>query len=62
MVQVVKLAEEKQVVCYQCKTTLSYRYTDISFSLESDYGGGRERVARINCPVCGCQPQVSLNF
>lgn len=62
MVQIVKLAEPKEVKCYNCKTVLSYVYSDMSFDLESDYTGCRERVARINCPVCGCKPQVPLNF
>lgn len=62
MVAVIKLAEDKQVKCHTCKSTLSYKFTDMQFSLECDYGGGRDRVARINCPVCGAQPQVPLNY
>lgn len=62
MVTVVKLADDKQVKCPTCKSTLSYKFTDMQFRLESDYGGGREKVARINCPVCGSSPQVPLNY
>lgn len=62
MVQIVRMAEDKQVTCYQCKSVLSYKYTDMEFSIQRDYSGGCDRVARITCPVCGCKPQVPLNY
>lgn len=62
MVEVVRLAEKKEVKCHQCKSVLRYGYGDINYSLESDYGGDRESVARIKCPVCGSHPRVPYHF
>lgn len=62
MVAVVKLAEDKQVNCHTCKSTLSYKFHDVQFRMESDYEGGLDRVARIACPVCGDHPKVPLIF
>lgn len=62
MVQVVALANKKQCTCGNCKSVLEYGYGDMTFTLERDYGGGCDRVARIKCPVCGCNPNVPISF
>lgn len=62
MVRVVELPKSKQCVCYQCKAVLEYEYKDMRFTLESDYGGGKDSVARITCPNCQYSCQVSLIF
>lgn len=58
MVRVVELPASKRCICHQCKATLEYEYSDVRCSWESDYGGGKDRVCRINCPHCGAQPSV----
>ena len=62
MVSVVSLALAKQCTCYNCKTVLEYKYSDIQFSFERDYTGAGETVARIKCPVCSFEQPVSSKF
>lgn len=64
MVAIVQQGPQKQCICNNCKSVLSYVYTDMHFSLEvSDCTGtSRERVARIFCPACGNTPRVPVNF
>lgn len=62
MVKVISLAPEKQASCQHCKTQLSYAYTDMVFSVSTDYTGGRDEVASIECPVCHKQVYVSTIF
>lgn len=62
MVRVIEKAASKQCTCSQCKSKLEYEYCDMLFSFESDYGGGRDHVARINCPMCGNKTKVSVIF
>lgn len=62
MVSVVERAKAKQCTCSQCKSVLEYGFNDMVFTLESDYGGGRDRVARITCPACQYRTSVPLTF
>lgn len=62
MVMVVSTPNSKRATCYQCKCVLEYQFNDMRFSLESDYGGGKDRVARINCPNCSYKQSVPLHF
>lgn len=62
MVTVVSKPASKQTTCYQCKCVLEYQFNDITFGWESDYGGGKDRVARINCPNCSYKQSVPLHF
>lgn len=62
MVSVVQMARAKQCTCSNCKAILEYNYGDMSFSFERDYTGDGEKVARINCPVCGNKQAVSTRF
>lgn len=62
MVRVVELPKSKQCTCYQCKAVLEYEYKDMRIAWESDYGGGKDRVARITCPNCQYSCQVSTTF
>lgn len=62
MVSVVEQAKAKQCTCYQCKSVLEYTFLDKVFTIEKDYDGGSERVARITCPVCQYKHAVPLIF
>lgn len=62
MVRVIEKASTKQCTCYQCKCKLEYEFNDMHFRMESDYGGGRDRVAKIVCPNCQYQTSVPTTF
>jgi RNase P subunit RPR2 len=62
MVMVVSQPASKRTTCYQCKCVLEYQFSDMRFSLEKDYGGGCDRIARIQCPSCGVQITVNSVF
>lgn len=62
MVMVVSQPASKRATCYQCKCVLEYQFSDMVIGFESDYGGGKDRVARINCPSCGHKQAVPTYF
>ena len=62
MVKVVELPQAKKCTCYQCKSVLEYQHSDMQYSLERDYGGGCDRVARIVCPNCQYRQSVPYQF
>jgi hypothetical protein len=42
----------KEVICRNCGVTLEYTPADILSKIETDYGGGRDKVNYIPCPRC----------
>ena len=49
----------KEVICKNCGSTLNYVPADIKEEVHTDYGGGRDTVHFIKCPVCGNKPTVN---
>lgn len=62
MVKVIDQPKEKETVCYKCRARLSYTFSEMKSSVESDYTGFTEKVTRITCPCCNTNTQVPNIF
>ena len=61
MVKVIS-KEEFVCKCYNCRSTLTYTYSDIgSYRINYDYLGDYDSVTGITCPVCYLVIKVDIN-
>lgn len=52
----------KETTCHKCRSFLQYEFTDMIVSVERDYTGSADNVARITCPVCSTLTAVPTRF
>lgn len=62
VVRIVSQPITKETTCHKCRTVLQYEYGDMIVSMEHDYTGCGESVARIKCPVCTTKTAVPTRF
>lgn len=53
-------AHVKRCSCKNCASELEYTINDTRTEVHTDYGGGRDQVRYIQCPVCNSKVFVSL--
>lgn len=62
VVRIVSQPITKETTCNKCRTVLQYEFTDMIVSMERDYTGCGENVARVTCPVCSTLTAVPTRF